>query len=700
MQLMAACTAGARYASGGCSAGSGSGSASGNGLRSLVCDSNGIIIAEAVTSYRCMICADVFEQLGEMHLHYRMDHMAGEFPTPTATATSTYSSTNESMIHSPVISATEDYEDPKFEMAVAAEAMAASYCDPYDGPEAAVNNGFNNQVNYVAKKKNLKKTMPTILSSKKAQEALLVVDPAVKVEDNLKAAVATAAAKEGLEAKGNNKVNGAHGKGGFVTCEVCDLTRYYSHISRRYGVFSCESCAKFFYRYSQKPVKYSCVTGTGHCQLNITLPGSRCKACLLEACFKKYILDPKKHAKIFANGEPAIFSPLAFGSGEGGKGVVEVNNNNEPLSSEDDQKETAAFETSLLKQQLSSSVSQREPSPVFSSSSSVGDGSSSPLKAKPANTTTTSTNILFTTLKAPSAPPSHSSGSKTSVDTTTAAAFPFSAEVLSHNPKKRKSPPATTITNELTSSNNSKPPPPSANKQLHHLPPPVPFFKVPTWNLTLFTVRALMPVSSPPYFFTSFLGSRTWPLRRCVARSNFLRYLTRGLRCSRFRFDQLLTLLGNTLCQQFEFRFKALAALLLSDCVQLGDELLVAEELPNDGMISQKVIFGPFSGAGHQREVEGDVGAVVEEQAETKLQVAETGRRLRPRTALQAVKSRLKVVLELGQVTPHVGEQWLQLGRLFSNYGQLLPSVQSRQVEAHLFPPEAVLLFLFLIFSC
>ncbi len=219
MQLMAACTAGARYASGGCSAGSGS--ASGNGLRSLVCDSNGIIIAEAVTSYRCMICADVFEQLGEMHLHYRVDHMAGEFPTPTATATSTYSSTSESMIHSPVISATEDYEDPKFEMAVAAEAMAASYCDPYDGPEAAVNNGFNNQVNYVSKKKNMKKTMPTILSSKKAQEALLVVDPAVKVEDNLKAAVATAAAKEGLEAKGNNKVNGAHGKGGFVTCEVC-----------------------------------------------------------------------------------------------------------------------------------------------------------------------------------------------------------------------------------------------------------------------------------------------------------------------------------------------------------------------------------------------------------------------------------------------------------------------------------------------
>lgn len=86
--------------------------------------------------------------------------------------------------------------------------------------------------------------------------------------------------------------------GGFVTCEVCGLTKYYSHISRRYGVFSCESCAKFFYRYSQKPVQYVC-QNNGQCCLKIDMPGARCKACLLDACLKKYILNPKKHPKIF-----------------------------------------------------------------------------------------------------------------------------------------------------------------------------------------------------------------------------------------------------------------------------------------------------------------------------------------------------------------------------------------------------------------
>lgn len=83
-----------------------------------------------------------------------------------------------------------------------------------------------------------------------------------------------------------------------MTCEVCGLTKYYSHISRRYGVFSCESCAKFFYRYSQKPVQYNC-SGNNKCPLNIDLPGARCKSCLLDACLKKYILDPKKHHKLF-----------------------------------------------------------------------------------------------------------------------------------------------------------------------------------------------------------------------------------------------------------------------------------------------------------------------------------------------------------------------------------------------------------------
>ncbi|CAG2122746.1 unnamed protein product, partial [Medioppia subpectinata] len=65
-----------------------------------------------------------------------------------------------------------------------------------------------------------------------------------------------------------------------------------------YGVFSCESCAKFFYRYLLKPSKFVCANN-GNCSLKIDVPGGRCKSCLLQACLQKYIIDPKKHPKIF-----------------------------------------------------------------------------------------------------------------------------------------------------------------------------------------------------------------------------------------------------------------------------------------------------------------------------------------------------------------------------------------------------------------
>ncbi len=37
----------------------------------------------------------------------------------------------------------------------------------------------------------------------------------------------------------------------------------------------------------------------GSCTLKVDVPGGRCKACLLQACLQKYIIDPKKHPKIF-----------------------------------------------------------------------------------------------------------------------------------------------------------------------------------------------------------------------------------------------------------------------------------------------------------------------------------------------------------------------------------------------------------------
>jgi hypothetical protein len=42
---------------------------------------------------------------------------------------------------------------------------------------------------------------------------------------------------------------------------------------------------------------------TGNCSLKIDIPGGRCKSCLLQACLQKYIIDPKKHPKIFQKKE-------------------------------------------------------------------------------------------------------------------------------------------------------------------------------------------------------------------------------------------------------------------------------------------------------------------------------------------------------------------------------------------------------------
>ena len=41
-------------------------------FRSLVCDNNGIVIAETV--YRCMICAEIFDVLDNIQKHYQLEH--------------------------------------------------------------------------------------------------------------------------------------------------------------------------------------------------------------------------------------------------------------------------------------------------------------------------------------------------------------------------------------------------------------------------------------------------------------------------------------------------------------------------------------------------------------------------------------------------------------------------------------------------
>jgi len=54
----------------------------GSSCRSLVCDGNGIIIAEMV--YRCMICAFISDSIGDAQRHYQVRHMEGDSQPSTS----------------------------------------------------------------------------------------------------------------------------------------------------------------------------------------------------------------------------------------------------------------------------------------------------------------------------------------------------------------------------------------------------------------------------------------------------------------------------------------------------------------------------------------------------------------------------------------------------------------------------------------
>lgn len=49
------------------------------------------------------------------------------------------------------------------------------------------------------------------------------------------------------------------GKPGFITCSICHATKYYSHVQRRFGQFSCEPCSKFMKKFLKDPKVFYCI---------------------------------------------------------------------------------------------------------------------------------------------------------------------------------------------------------------------------------------------------------------------------------------------------------------------------------------------------------------------------------------------------------------------------------------------------------
>ena len=45
---------------------------------------------------------------------------------------------------------------------------------------------------------------------------------------------------------------------GTIECVICSAVKHYSHKQRRFGVFACEMCAKFFSNFMRNRKAYYC----------------------------------------------------------------------------------------------------------------------------------------------------------------------------------------------------------------------------------------------------------------------------------------------------------------------------------------------------------------------------------------------------------------------------------------------------------
>lgn len=78
---------------------------------------------------------------------------------------------------------------------------------------------------------------------------------------------------------------------------MCNVTRFYSCVQRRYGQFTCVTCYRYFRTFLLKPKKYAC-PNLGDCPLNVR---TRCRACWIKACISVFSVDARRQQVIQAN---------------------------------------------------------------------------------------------------------------------------------------------------------------------------------------------------------------------------------------------------------------------------------------------------------------------------------------------------------------------------------------------------------------
>ncbi|CAG2112734.1 unnamed protein product, partial [Medioppia subpectinata] len=101
------------------------------------------------------------------------------------------------------------------------------------------------------------------------------------------------------------------GQPGSITCAICAQTKFYSHVQRRYGVFSCESCSKFFAKFLKQPKQYFCAQN-GDCPLGAAewrSSSARCRGCWLKVCLQKFRVARDVRNSVCLEFAPKLLAP-------------------------------------------------------------------------------------------------------------------------------------------------------------------------------------------------------------------------------------------------------------------------------------------------------------------------------------------------------------------------------------------------------
>ncbi|XP_053200873.1 uncharacterized protein DDB_G0288805-like [Panonychus citri] len=323
------------------------------GCRSLICDSNGIIVAEMV--YRCMICANVVESIAEAQKHYRVKHIGEEIiePSPLSSSSSTtaagytYShspsakfnnsntnnnnNTNNNSYHNSGIN-----NNNLVNHSIHNSNSINSYNHGYNNSSNTSSLGFTGSVASTPLKSSSLSSPPNKDSGSKVSNSLALMmngdgNQSDEAEDYsftsqempflfnhhnnnydytpsfisnfddfdptqfLSQTFTTEPTSKKSKTESTNGTSSS--RGGYVTCAVCNITKFYASVQRRYGQFTCMGCAKFFGRFLMKPRRYYC-PNLGTCPL---AQSPRCKACLLQACIRTYVIDDKRMKIVNAN---------------------------------------------------------------------------------------------------------------------------------------------------------------------------------------------------------------------------------------------------------------------------------------------------------------------------------------------------------------------------------------------------------------